>query len=72
MAWHGERLTLNSSEWHSDAAVCSLSDTLETCVPQRFYLSEKACAGILSRAERRGKSLPEPLKSALISVSKAP
>ena len=39
--------------------VCSLSDVLETQqVPQRFYLSEKACQGILRRAERRGKELP--------------
>lgn len=29
MAWHGERLTLNSSEWHSDAGASFLSDVLE-------------------------------------------
>lgn len=29
MALRGECLTLNSSEWHSDAAVCFLSDTLD-------------------------------------------
>lgn len=70
MAWHGERLTLSSSEWPSDAAVCSLSDTLETGgVPQRYSLTPKACAGILSRAERRGKSLPEPLASVLQAVA---
>ena len=34
-------------------------------VPQRYSLTPRACAGILSRAERRGRSLPEPLASAL-------
>jgi hypothetical protein len=63
-------LTLNTSEWPSDAAVCSLSDTLETGnVPQRFYLSAKACQGILRRAEKRGKKLPVILESALRSVA---
>jgi hypothetical protein len=62
--------TLSISEWPSDAAVCSLSDTLETgVVPQRFYLSGKACAGILRRAERRGKELPLPLRRALEAVA---
>ena len=59
-------LTLSSSEFPSDADVCSLSDVLETGdVPQRFYLSPKACAGILRRAAKRGKTLPEPLALAL-------
>jgi hypothetical protein len=41
-----EFLTLNTSEWPSDAAVCSLSDILETGdVPQRYFLSAKACQG---------------------------
>ena len=62
-------LTLNTSEWPSDAAVCSLSDTLETgTVPQRFYLSATACAGILRRAEKRGKMLPSALQQALECV----
>jgi len=69
-----EFLTLSTSEWPKDAAVCSLSQTLEVGnVPQRFFLSAKACAGILRRAERRGKSLPEPLMLALRAVvSRAP
>jgi len=65
-----EFLTLSTSEWPKDAAVCSLSQTLEVGnVPQRFYLSAKACAGILRRAERRGKELPQALKEALNSVA---
>ena len=70
MAWHGECLTLNSSEWPSDAAVCFLSAVLEKSeVPQRFYLSATACEGILRRAERREKSLPPRLEAALIAQS---
>jgi hypothetical protein len=43
-----------------------LSDTLETGdVPQRFFLSAKACAGILRRAAKRGRELPRSLQTAL-------
>jgi hypothetical protein len=49
--------------------VCSLSDILETGdVPQRFFLTPKACAGILRRAEKRGKELPPQLRHALDAV----
>ena len=70
MGSHTEFLTLSTLEFHSDADVCSLSDVLETGdVPQRYFLSAKACRGILRRAEKRGKDLPAALKSALQSVS---
>jgi hypothetical protein len=47
-----------------------LSDVLETGpLPQRFYLSQKACAGILRRAEKRGKELPLMLRDALQAVA---
>jgi hypothetical protein len=53
--------------------VCSLSQTLETGpLPQRFYLSQKACAGILRRAEKRGKELPPMLEEALKAVAGPP
>jgi hypothetical protein len=66
-------LTLNSSEWPKDAAVCSLSQTLEVGnVPQRFFLSAQACRGILRRAEKRGKQLPPALQAALVSVAGPP
>ena len=69
MGSHTEFLTLSTSEWHSAAAVCSLSDTLETGdLPQRFFLSATACQGILRRAEKRGKVLPEQLRQALEQV----
>ena len=62
--------TLSTSEWPSDAVVCSLSDTLETgIVPQRFFLSATACQGILRRADKRGKELPPALQAALEQVA---
>jgi hypothetical protein len=59
MASPTECLTLSSSEFHSAAAACSLSDVLETGeVPQRYFLSATACKGILRRAAKRGRELP--------------
>src|SRR5574343_755864 len=66
----GPCLTRSSSEWRSGAVVCSLSSTLETgAIDRRYYLSPKACAGILRRAERRGKTLPRALSEALTAAS---
>ena len=42
-----------------------LSQILQDSAPRRFYLSAKACSGILNRAAKRGKELPEILKQAL-------
>jgi hypothetical protein len=65
-----EFLTLNISEYPSDGVASSLSDVLETGeLPQRYYLSGTACRGILRRAEKRGKELPEALRSALLAVA---
>ena len=65
----GECWTLSSSECPSDAVASSLSDILETGgVPQRYFLSAKACAGILRRAAKRGKKLPDILAAALARV----
>ena len=65
--WSGEFWTRSSSEWPSDAGVCFLSDVLEPNPPSRFCLSPTACAGIIRRAERRGKPLPPELDEALRS-----
>jgi hypothetical protein len=47
-----------------------LSEVLETgSIPGRFFLSAQACSGILRRAEKRGKELPQMLKNALKSVA---
>jgi hypothetical protein len=62
--------TLNISEWPSAAAVCLLSDTLETGDHlQQYCLSATACKGILRRAEKRGKALPAMLRHALAKVA---
>jgi hypothetical protein len=58
--------TLGFSESPRDGVECLLSDVLETSdVPQRFFLSPIACAGILRRAAKRGKTLPTMLATAL-------
>ena len=62
----GACTTPNISERHSGAGVCFLSAILQENAPERYSLSPKACAGILRRAERRGKELPPLLKAALI------
>lgn len=65
-------LTLNGSAWPNDASVCSLSGVLEVGeVPQKFFLSPKACRGILRRAEKRGRALPPALHEALTQAAGA-
>ena len=44
----------------------SLSQILEVNAPQKYYLSETACRGILRRCANRGKVLPAILLSALL------
>jgi hypothetical protein len=65
-----EFLTLSFSEYPSDGAASSLSDILETGeLPRQFYLSGRACRGILRRAGKRGKTLPPLLAHALMAVA---
>ena len=67
---HGARSMPNISDWPNDAAVCSLSQVLvRGSIPPQYFLSSTACAGILRRAEKRGKVLPEPLMRALTAVA---
>ena len=55
---------------HKDEGVSSLSDILETGdLPQKYYLTEKHCQGILHRAEKKGKKLPEKLRKILLNKS---
>ena len=69
--WHGEYWTRNFSEWPKDADVSFLSDVLETRdVPPRYFLTARACAGIIRRAETRGKALPSVLRAALEAVAR--
>ena len=64
----GVCLMLNTSEYPSEGVVSSsLADVLLTHqVQPKFYLSQKACEGILRRANRRGKTLPPLLQEALV------
>ena len=64
-AWLTEFLTLNTSASLNDAPESTLSEILLAEVPEKYYLSPKACLGILRRASARGKELPEVLKKAL-------
>lgn len=38
-------------------------------VPRKYFLSQKACAGILRRAAKRGRNLPAKLQDALELVA---
>ena len=65
-----ELRTLNTGESRSGGAESHLSWILEEPSPQnsylkKYFLSRKACQGILNRAERKGKTLPENLRQAL-------
>lgn len=78
--WPTECLTLNTREFpdfqaqsrsadgafSSSDTVAGLTEVLWTgSIPLRYYLTEKACRGILRRAENRGKTLPDILRKAL-------
>ena len=64
----GELSTLNTGEFPNVARESTLSQILEANAPEKYYLSKKACEGILRGAERRGKVLPPMLKEALEEV----
>lgn len=71
-ALRGECLTLNTSDWPNDASVCLLSQVLEqTLTLGKYSLSSTACKGLLNRAEKRGKVMPEPLRSALMRIAES-
>lgn len=58
--------TVNTSECPNGAVASTLSQILETGqIPQRFFLSREAKDGVLRRAEKRNKVLPEQLARAL-------
>ena len=50
--------------------VSRLSQTLVDIAPPKYFLSERACSGILNRAEKRGKALPPELREALENQAK--
>ena len=62
---HGEQSTLNTGIRPREECVSTLSQILMADVPRKYYLSPRACLGILRRASERGKKLPEVLQIAL-------
>ena len=63
--WRGGASTLNTGVSPKDAKESSLSQILQADPPLKYYLSPKACLGILRRAFERGKELPPKLEGAL-------
>lgn len=61
----GESLTLNFGEYPNVARESTLSEILEDNVLEKYYLSPKACLGILRRAKKKGRKLPDNLRIAL-------
>lgn len=68
-AWLGAYSTLNTGEFPNVAVESRLSQILEARPHTKYSLTQKACEGILRRAERRGKDLPNALKAALLAQS---
>ena len=61
----GESSTLNTGVCPRVVRGSSLWQILEPHPQRKYYLSRKACLGILRRARKRGKVLPAPLHLAL-------
>lgn len=67
-ALFGDRSMLNIGELPNVESESLLSQILEANAPLKYYLSERACQGILTRASRRGKKLPDLLQTALLEM----
>ena len=61
----GVHSMLSTGVYPREECVSTLSQILMADVPRKYYLSQKACLGILRRASERGKKLPEVLEIAL-------
>lgn len=64
----GECWTPNTGESPSVARESTLSQILEDNAPEKYFLSARACEGILRRAEKRGKKIPALLWEALVET----
>lgn len=62
---HGAFRERNTGACPKEEIVSTLSQILQANVPEKYYLSSRACEGILRRAQRRGKELPPMLRKAL-------
>jgi hypothetical protein len=56
---------LSTGESPREEDVSTLLEILQVGVQEKYYLSPKACQGILLRASARGKELPQVLAKAL-------
>lgn len=71
LSWETDGLSLGAyttrsfGECPSVVVESRLSQILEENPPRKYFLSAKACRGILNRAKRRGKRMPEELEIAL-------
>ena len=65
----GEYSMHSFGECPKEGVESRLSQILEAEPHPKYCLSAKACQGILNRAARRGKDLPEALRRALVAQS---
>lgn len=68
----GDFTTRSFGECPSEERASRLSQILEDTPHPKYYLSARACRGILERAKRRGKALPEVLEKALRAQAVSP
>jgi len=64
----GGHTTRSSGECPSVVRESTLSQILQLDAPEKYCLSATACAGIVRRAQKRGKQLPDMLQDALTEV----
>ena len=64
----GGYMTHSTGECPKDVVESTLSQILQADAPDKYSLSPKACRGILRRAEKRGKEMPDMLREALEEV----
>ena len=64
----GEYTMHSFGECPKEENASHLSQILEESAPAKYCLSERAAAGIIRRADKRGKELPEILRKALEQV----
>ena len=64
----GGSTMLNFGESPSEERGSTLSQILDLNAPEKYSLSKRACAGIMRRAEKRGKTLPSMVLDALKEV----
>ncbi|WP_373220917.1 DNA cytosine methyltransferase [Mediterraneibacter gnavus] len=64
----GDSWTLNIGEYPSEEKESILYTVLEQNVPDRYYLSAKACWAMLQRAEDMERDMPDKLRIAFLEV----